>query len=548
MNSIINFISKSIKRKIIISFVLTNIFLMSVFIYQMYKKQKEFLHNQSLSQVVSLTKTLSRNSVSWVLSNDYIGMEEIIDSVSSYPDLKYAMILDPYGKVLSHTNIEYNGKYIADKISLKILNKEPKIIILKNGLNIVDIAMPILRENQHIGWVRIALGQELNNESLQSISNSGIVYIILAILISILFSYILAIGLTKGLHNLIFIAKQTATGKKNLRADIYGNDEVGLLSLEVNRMLDKIEEDEYKLGEAKVKLEDDIEELERMDNQLTTMNKSLENKVLEKTEELVQFNLTLKDKIKDEVLKNRLKDNILFQQSKMASMGEMIGNIAHQWRQPISIIAMWANNIIADIDMDEIDKKDLRLYANNITSQTKQLSQTIEDFRNFFVPNKEKTKFTIQDSINKTMSLLVASFKTHNIEVIENIEDIKVELLENELTQAILNIVKNSKDIIVTLPEDTKRLIFITVYKDNENLIIEIKDNGGGVPIEIQDKIFEPYFTTKHKSQGTGIGLYMTNTIITKHLGGKLILENEKYEYQGESYIGAKFKAVLPLN
>ena len=548
MNSIMNFISKSIKRKIIIAFVLTNIFLMGVFIYQMYKKQKEFLHNQSLSQVVSLTTTLSRNCVSWVLSNDYIGMEEIIDSVSSYPDLKYAMILDPYGKVLSHTNIKYNGKYISDKISLKILSKKVELIILKNDLNTIDVAMPILRENQHIGWVRIALGQELNNESLKGISSSGLIYIILAILISILFSYILAIGLTKGLNNLILIAQQTATGKRNLRADIYGQDEVGVLSLEVNRMLDKIEDDGYKLREAKEKLEDDIEELERMDNQLTTLNKNLENKVLEKTEELVQFNLTLKDKIKDEVLKNRLKDNILFQQSKMASMGEMIGNIAHQWRQPISIIAMWANNIIADIDMDEIDKKDLRLYANNITSQTKQLSQTIEDFRNFFVPNKEKTIFSIQDSINKTMSLLVASFKTHNIEVIENIEDIKVKLLENELTQAILNIVKNSKDIIITLPQDSKRLIFIDIYRDSSNLIIEIKDNGGGVPKEIQGKIFEPYFTTKHKSQGTGIGLYMTNTIITKHLGGKLILENEKYEYQGESYIGAMFKLIMPLN
>jgi|GEM_PF-1082598 len=548
MNTIINFISKSIKRKIMVAFVFTNIFLMGIFICQMTEKQKEFLHNQSLSQVISLTTTLSKNSVSWVLANDYIGMEEIIESVSSYPDLKYAMILDTHGKVLSHTSIEYNSKYISDKISLKILNVEAKTIILKNDLDIVDIAMPILRNNQHIGWVRIALGQELNNELLQGISSSGLVFIIIAILISILFSYILATRLTKGLNSLIFIAQQTATGKRNLRADIYGNDEVGVLSLEVNRMLDKIEDDEYKLGIAKEKLEDDIQEFERMDNELTTLNKNLENKVLEKTEELVHFNLTLKDKIKEEVVKNRLKDNILYQQSKMASMGEMIGNIAHQWRQPISIIAMWANNIIADIDMDEIDQRDLRIYANNITSQTKLLSQTIEDFRNFFIPNKDKTTFTMKSSIDKTMSLLVASFKTHNIEVIKDIEDIEVTLLENELTQAILNIVKNSKDIIVTLPQDVKRLIFIDIYRDSDNLIIEIKDNGGGVPKEIQEKIFEPYFTTKHKSQGTGIGLYMTNTIITKHLGGKLILENEKFEYKGESYIGAMFKLILPLN
>ncbi len=548
MKRLKDFFTKSIKRKIIILFVLTNTLLMSLFISQLTDKQKEFLHNQSLSQAISLTTTLSKNSVSWVLSNDIIGMEEIIESIKSYPDLKYAMILDNIGKVLSHTNMEYNGKYISDKTSLQILNHEAKILILKNNSNIIDIAMPILRNNQHIGWVRIALGQELNNESLQSISQQGLGYIFIAILISVFFAYILATGLTNGLNNLIFIAKQTTTGRKSLRADVKGNDEISMLSLDINKMLDKIEEEGDKLYIANEKLAEDVEELELMDSKLTKLNIDLENKVSQKTEELVNFNLTLKDKIKEEVIKNRLKDNMLYQQSKMASMGEMIGNIAHQWRQPISIIAMWANNIVADVDMDEIEKESLRKYANNITKQTQELSQTIEDFRNFFIPNKVKVEFTIKSTIDKTMSLLSASFKTQNIEVIENIEDIKIVALENELTQAILNIMKNSKDAIVNLPKNMRRLIFINIYKENYNYVIEIKDNGGGIPVEIKDKIFEPYFTTKHKSQGTGIGLYMTNTIITKHLKGNILVDNEEYEYDGVTYTGVKFKLVLPMN
>ena len=548
MKRLKDFFTKSIKRKIIILFVLTNTLLMGLFISQLTDKQKEFLHNQSLSQAISLTTTLSKNSVSWVLSNDIIGMEEIIESIKSYPDLKYAMILDNIGKVLSHTNMEYNGKYISDKTSLQILNHEAKILILKNNSNIIDIAMPILRNNQHIGWARIALGQELNNESLQSISQQGLGYIFIAILISVFFAYILATGLTNGLNNLIFIAKQTTTGKKSLRADVKGNDEISMLSLDINKMLDKIEEEGDKLYIANEKLAEDVEELELMDSKLTKLNIDLENKVSQKTEELVNFNLTLKDKIKEEVIKNRLKDNMLYQQSKMASMGEMIGNIAHQWRQPISIIAMWANNIVADVDMDEIEKESLRKYANNITKQTQELSQTIEDFRNFFIPNKVKVEFTIKSTIDKTMSLLSASFKTQNIEVIENIEDIKIVALENELTQAILNIMKNSKDAIVNLPKNMRRLIFINIYKENYNYVIEIKDNGGGIPVEIKDKIFEPYFTTKHKSQGTGIGLYMTNTIITKHLKGNILVDNEEYEYDGVTYTGVKFKLVLPMN
>ncbi len=263
------------------------------------------------------------------------------------------------------------------------------------------------------------------------------------------------------------------------------------------------------------------------------------------TNKLLDINKDLELKVKEEVNKNQEKDRLLFQQSKMASMGEMIGNIAHQWRQPISIISMWSNNIIMDIDMEEIENESLRKYATNINEQTKHLSQTIDDFRNFFSPNKTKETFSLKSSIDKTMSLLSASFKTHEIEVIQNIEDIEILALENELMQAILNIIKNAKDILVTLPKESKKLIFINIYKKDKSVIIDIKDNAGGVAEDIIDKIFEPYFTTKHKSQGTGIGLYMTESIITKHLDGNLSVKNCEYEYDGENYKGAQFRIAL---
>ena len=255
---------------------------------------------------------------------------------------------------------------------------------------------------------------------------------------------------------------------------------------------------------------------------------------------------TLEEQRKLEKQKDE-QQQMLYQQSKMASMGEMIGNIAHQWRQPIAIISMWANNIIADIDMDDIENKSLRKYANNINEQTKHLSSTIDDFRNFFTPNKEKSTFKIKNIVDKTMGLLSASLKTHNIDVIKDIEDIEVTLLENELMQVILNIIKNAKDILVTLPEDSRRLLFINIYKKDKSIVIEIKDNGGGVPKKIIHKIFDPYFTTKHKSQGTGIGLYMTQSIVTKHLDGEVGVINVEYEYNSVNYRGAVFKLVLPL-
>ncbi len=266
------------------------------------------------------------------------------------------------------------------------------------------------------------------------------------------------------------------------------------------------------------------------------------------THKLINVNKNLELKIKEEVDKNQEKDRLLFQQSKMASMGEMIGNIAHQWRQPISIISMWSNNIIMDIDMEEVENESLRKYATNINEQTKHLSQTIDDFRDFFSPNKSKDKFSLKNSIDKTMSLLNASFKTHEIDVIIEIDDIEITSLENELMQAILNIIKNAKDILVTLPKEYKKIIFITIYRETPNVIIEIKDNAGGVPEDIIEKVFEPYFTTKHKSQGTGIGLYMTESIITKHLEGSLFVKNVEYKYEEKDYKGAAFTIKLPLD
>ncbi len=242
----------------------------------------------------------------------------------------------------------------------------------------------------------------------------------------------------------------------------------------------------------------------------------------------------------------KTKERLLFQQSKMASMGEMIGNIAHQWRQPISTISMWANNMLIDIEIDEVNNDDLITYANNINEQTEYLSKTIDDFRNFFIPNKEKTTFTLKDNVNKAIELLSASFKTHKIEVIKTIEDISITSFENELTQAILNIIKNAKDILITLPKERKRLIFIDIYQKDNMTFIEIKDNAGGIPKDVINKIFEPYITTKNKSLGTGIGLYMTESIITKHLNGKIFVKNINYKYDGKLYTGAKFNIIVP--
>ena len=240
------------------------------------------------------------------------------------------------------------------------------------------------------------------------------------------------------------------------------------------------------------------------------------------------------------------KQTILHQQSKMAAMGEMIGNIAHQWRQPLSTITTASSGMVLQKEMGILTDEFFFEASKKINSSAQYLSQTIDDFRNFFTPNKEKYNFNLAETFSTTLDLISAQFIAKEITIIKNIEDIELYNYENELIQALINILNNAKDELIKKPSNEKKYIFIDVYKnENAEVNIVIKDNAGGIPLEFMDKIFEPYFTTKHKAQGTGIGLYMTEEIVTKHLEGKISAENETFTYGGVEYTGAVFKIVL---
>ena len=242
------------------------------------------------------------------------------------------------------------------------------------------------------------------------------------------------------------------------------------------------------------------------------------------------------------------KQTILHQQSKMAAMGEMIGNIAHQWRQPLSTITTASSGMVLQKEMGVLTDEFFFDASKKINTSAQYLSQTIDDFRNFFTPNKEKTKFLLNDTLSTTLDLISAQFTARDIHIIKNVEYIELESYENELIQALINILNNAKDELVKKPSNEEKYIFIDIFKnENNELNIIIKDNADGIPAEYIDKIFEPYFTTKHKSQGTGIGLYMTEEIITKHLHGQIFVENKEFKYENKEYVGAQFTIVLNL-
>ncbi|WP_417325380.1 ATP-binding protein [Halarcobacter sp.] len=247
-----------------------------------------------------------------------------------------------------------------------------------------------------------------------------------------------------------------------------------------------------------------------------------------------------------DVTQVRSKEKLLMQQSKMAAMGEVLENIAHQWRQPLSTISSASTGIKLQHELGVLKDEMFFESLDIINNSSQFLSKTIDDFRSFFKPDQEKQYFNFDDVFEKVKMIINSKFKTEEIELIKTSDETEVLNYSNALIQVLINIFNNSKDAFIENNID-KRVIFIDAYKEKDNLIIKIKDNAGGISKDIIDKVFEPYFTTKHKTHGTGIGLYMCEEIVTKHMQGKIEVQNEEFTFEKNIYKGTLFTIELAL-
>ena len=281
---------------------------------------------------------------------------------------------------------------------------------------------------------------------------------------------------------------------------------------------------------------------------LENLNDNLERIVDEKTMNLKALNETLEENIKIEVEKNREKDKQIASKEKLASMGEMIGNIAHQWRQPLSVISTAATGLQLQKEYDILSDEHFFKTCSMINENAQYLSQTINDFRDFIEGTSEIQEFDLTDTINSFLSLINHSVKETHIKLSLDLQDgIKTEGYPNELIQCMINIFNNSKDAL-SLIDQSNRYVFIKTHVKDNNIYIKIKDNGGGIPEDILPKIFDPYFTTKHKSQGTGLGLHMIYNLIVNSMNGNIEGYNTTYTFNDKSYNGAEFLITLPLH
>lgn len=253
------------------------------------------------------------------------------------------------------------------------------------------------------------------------------------------------------------------------------------------------------------------------------------SQIIEKDLKLEEVNKNLSQLVNKQIEKIREQEQILFHQSKMSLMGEMINAIAHQWRQPLSVIALNVQDIEDAFNANELDQNYLKEFTASSMQKISFLSKTIDDFKNFFKQDDAKREFSTQEMLTAIEQILKEQFLKNNINIEISGVDFAIDGYKNELSQIILNIINNSKEAIELRQKEEPLYsgkITINSYLADDKKIITIDDNGGGVKEEILNRIFEPYFTTKFQNQGVGMGLFVCKMIIEKRHNGKIYAQN----------------------
>ena len=483
---------RSIKYKLFRGIILSFIIFLIIDIFYVYTKTQNELESELYDLNTYVAKTVEKQ-----ISRDFFNY--------NYTKVKY--VLDSYiNRMIEDIIILNKDSYIfaqknKDGIEFKKLENFEKI---KDNSNKFEYVYEMKLSNKTTGFIVVKNNQKLYLKDFKKDLEQIVILIFSMIIVLVIVLY----SFNKIVIRPIKILTEDINKKEldeSLEMNYKNNDEIGYLSTIFEKNHNRV-----------IDLNKDI-------------NKELEN--------IKSMNMTIKKQ-----------ETLLSEQSKMAAMGEMIGNIAHQWRQPLSLISTASTGAKLQKEMDCLSDEQLNKALTAINDSAQYLSTTIDDFRSFFNPKDDREKeFYISNTISKTFHLINAQFTSKEIDIIQNIENYRLISIENELVQVLINILNNARDALLT-KEGQKRLIFINTYQKDKVSYIKILDNAGGIEKSIINRIFEPYFTTKHQSLGTGIGLYMSKEIIHKHLNGNLSVSNEKYTYEGVEYTGASFTIGISLD
>ncbi|WP_368029928.1 ATP-binding protein [Arcobacter sp. s6] len=485
---------------------------------------------------------------------------KIITPLYKARELTQSLVMAPNRAIRVDIENDLNKLIIKIDLEFGVFNHERKIIIemwdsykdlikeIKNDLNEgFEEAAYINETTSSRKQFNILLEALLNIQS-NSLNNSTLAYnnavietknVKIEILTSILFILIVStiIGLLIS-NNIIKSIYAVQNGLNDFfdylnhkrsnvnKIEIVSKDEFYQMATRINQNV-SIAQNNIEQNEEFIKNATKVLENIEQGNLGTRLTKDTNNEALNELKFMINNMIdNLEFKIQEEINKRLEQEQILIQQSKLASMGEMIGNIAHQWRQPLAQISAIHMNMKVTYDFNKFTKEYMEMKLKEANKLTSYMSQTISDFQNFFKPQGEKEDFSIEKACRDAFFILESSLKYHGIDVTFNItEDTIIHGYKNEYSQVILNILSNAKDILIERNIQNPK-IDIEIKNGNNYAIVKIKDNAGGVDKSIIEKIFEPYFTTRHQTQGTGIGLYMSKNIIERNMQGYINVSN----------------------
>lgn len=358
-----------------------------------------------------------------------------------------------------------------------------------------------------------------------------IVYLVIILFLSLFVGLLVSSNIIKSIRSVQeglndFFEYLNNKKEKAQEIVINSNDEFSQMAKVINENVFLIQKN-IERDRALIKNTTKVLENIKVGNLGTRLSTETNNEVLDELKFMMNDMIdNLESRIEDELSKRLEQEQILIQQSKLASMGEMIGNIAHQWRQPIAQVSAIFMNMQVTYKFNKFTKEYMENKIKEGNKLTNYMSQTISDFQNFFNPQGEKEIFSVKNACKEAFFIVESSLKYHGIKVEFNIlEDIDVFGYKNEYSQVILNIFSNAKDIFLERKVQNP-YIYVEIKSGDNYAIVKICDNAGGINEEILDKIFEPYFTTRHKTQGTGIGLYMSKNIIERNMNGFINVKN----------------------
>jgi len=523
----INYIERlwnaSIRRQLMLGIIAVHAILMTIFVYDLVHRQKTFLHEQAIEQVLSLAESLAANSTSWVLANDVIGLEEVVLSQSKYPGFQFAMIISPLGRILSHNQHDLTGKYIQDATSKSLLKSEPIVQTLIATDRLIDVAAPVLANGHHIAWARVRVSQDTIEKNLDVVTRDGALYTVAAIIIGIIFAIIMARGLTHSLQHMVSVAEELREGKKGRRIELKRIDELGTLGTVFNALADAVD---------------------KRETELKHQHEHLEELVIERTQKLQSTLETLQQTQTE-----------LIEVEKMASLGGLVAGIAHEINTPIGIGVTAVTHLKEKADDIEKIFNDGTLRKNDFASFIKTATQSsdmvltnlmrasdlVKSFKQVAVDQTSEAPrpFNLIEYLEEVLISLQPQLKRTKHEIhIEGERNLVVETVPGPVSQIITNLIMNS--LLHAYDDQEAGQIHINVSHDENNAHLSYKDDGKGMAPETVAKVFEPFFTTKRGSGGSGLGMHILYNQVTQNLCGSV----ECISTLGE---GTTFNIIFPL-